>query len=625
MPLVDVQPAQFRCSYNGFTFDGASTETLSIESHPEYDEARRTIIWMRYTIRLRTTIFSAANTTTDLEMGVIRKQLQSPGGALVYEQRGFGGFSINAGRGAKDSSWGPRPQVLSWKPIGDANAAEVEWACEVCIPECDAAKFEDHAAAFNWKVTYERDPDGFTTRKVSGYVQIPQTRDAQGNRQFRHSADEYREKITPVTPFNFRPLAATFTLSMDKCRLDFQCADQEMGRDIPPPGIIRVDADMSSANDRDFAMLRFIYTISCTYTIAQGFPTDIAFAYFERLVALRKLAIKAAANAAATTDISIRQGEPRIYNQAKQAKFSLTFAVICKDARILTGGFFEPVPDSDYQLWAAKMKDVIFNPRGQAGLKFDPKEDIIVDLCQADIGGNRMGNDKLGKLKQNPAPRPAGGKIRDKNEPSFILWDQAFRFESESSPYVHKPLIEPPKTSSSPGLSSAGESVLRTPNLIGRTPGIFAAPGESSIDPSTASVCGERTAPTYYLIYTGRAIRAGKPISCPTVLGLGPLKVIPANRPGDGFTCHRVPGLLGTIYVAVWRLRFLVPAKVGTDGAADNPTFSSGVEKPEWHGRPGGGNVDALLNHWDFQMEQWAKEFNHDLKHGPASGGLRPF
>lgn len=578
---VNVLPAAYRVHYNGFDFDGNATETLSIDSDPIYDEAGRTIIWMRYLISLRTTI-SGGNGATDLQLDDIRQILQSPGGTFIYDDRGFGNFSVNSNGPARDVQWGPKPRMLSWKPLGDANAAEVNWRVEVCIPECDAAKFEDHAAAYNYRVTYERDADGFTTRKVNGYILIPQTRDQQGNRKFRHSADEYREKVGLKTPFNFRPLPATYSLSMDKCRLDFSTGDEEMGSDIPPPGVIRVEANMDAQNTRPGpAMIQFAINLTATYTLAKGVPQRLAYEYFKRFAFSRRAQAIKDANAQSCITQYWHPGEPRIYNKAKQASFAISFLLTRELGDLMIDGFYRPVPDSDWNKWAVPPEGILpnplFNPRGQAGLKFDPSDDVIIDLCQQDVKVRPPGRIKQVRDQRN-------GKIKAPlpDLPGWILWEQSIRFESEGEPYIHKPLDPQTNSLRTPGTPTSFESSLKTPNLIGKTPGLFAPPGSAKVDTTTGSVIGERAAPTYYLVYTGRAARAGQPIQCPTILGIGPLKVVPANRKGDGFVCVRVPGLSGNIHVATWRLRFLVPAKIGVDGAMPNPTFDESSGRSGW-------------------------------------------
>jgi hypothetical protein len=70
----------------------------------------------------------------------------------------------------------------------------------------------------------------------------------------------------------------TFSLSEDKCRLDFRFEDQEMGEDIPPPGVLRLDADMEAHNAEASAFQQMTYTLRATYEMAPGFPPQLAYA-----------------------------------------------------------------------------------------------------------------------------------------------------------------------------------------------------------------------------------------------------------------------------------------------------------------------------------------------------------
>lgn len=618
MPSVTVPFADYQVEYNGWVFPGESTYTKSINSKAHYDEAGRTIAWVEYEITICSTVVADPGRTTDDQIAEARRRLNSPAGQLRYEQRGIGPFSINVNGagGVRDVRWGPRPLALRLTPLGNANVFEIEWTVLVCIPECEAAKYEDHVAIWNWSIQFERDADGFTTRKLSGHVLIPQTRDAQQNRQFRHTADEYREKIAPRVPFGFRSANCVFKLNDAKDKLEYQFTDEEMGTEIPPPGVLRVAADMDMQNDGPGKFVRFIYTLNATYTLARGAPAEIARVHFGRMALRRREAAKKAAvkqGATGALDLYWRVGEPTMYQRAKQARFSLVFALTRDQPMALQAdGFWTPVPDSNWQLWAASLNGSIFKMDGkdaradvgsQAGLHpLSASSDIIVDLCQADVPeAGRMRSERKagpGAVLQN-----ARGEDRPTSDTGgWLAWDQAFHFECNGATYIHKSL----SNAMTNRLRSGGGGVLRTPAMIPSSGGrMFSAPNDGSVSTEAAAVVGHRTAPTWYVVFYGRAARVGAPIQCPVIQSVGSVPVVPANRPGDGFRSSRVPGL-NVVHLATWRLRFLVPTRIGTSGNAPNPTFPGGTELVEW--RPNGDDLPNVgpspdFGQWGFELE----------------------
>lgn len=643
MPKVTVPAANYVVQYNGFVFDGATTETVGITSQAHYDEAGRTIAYLEYTIHIRTIIYSTGAGVNTTQMNNIRRMLQSPGGQFLYVDRGFGQFRINSFLGRqRDVKWGPKPQVLSWKPWGDANAAEVEWQVMVCIPECDAAKFENHAMEYNFAITYERDADGFTTRKISGYLTIPQTRFGQGNRRFRRSADDYRETITPRVPVGFRPLAATFKLSYDKCRLDFEFADEEMGNEIPPPGVIRVKGEMTAQNTKPLDLQNFTYTLSATYDMARGFNPDIAKLHFINMMNDRRKVATDAANAERQADalgIDLERfevnenligkalithwkvGEPVIFGKFKQCNFVCQWVNLFKLPQLMTAAFWRPVPhvgggvdtEANWNRWAAPIgvinpgKDrMAFGPRGQAGLKFDPTDDLIIDLCQDDPKPQNI-------LRKGP-PRAVNPALKNKGKEKlpmprvveqWILYEQAFFWQRIDMPILHKPIVPPPR-----GGTSALIRVPTNENIDSLFPPPTPVPGASASDFFGWNVVRPRTQPTWYLWHTGRAMRLGAAIPPPTAVKIGILPLVPANTADCGFKCMVLPGNLGqNIHVATWKFRYTFATSVPPSPGAPNPTFD---EKDK---------LDKLLRDADIQMREQQREWNARFPNGPSGMG----
>jgi hypothetical protein len=538
MPLVTVPAAQFQCIYNGYQFPGETTETVGISSEAVYDKAERTIIYVRYLIRLRWVVIAAAGGTTDAQMDVIRRRLNSPGGAFTYFLRGFGDFRINVpGQRKRDSRWGPKPRHFEYEPWGDANVAQLTWEVEVCIPECDAARFEDAVMEFNWRVEFLIDADGFTTRKIGGHLRIPQTRDAQGNRRFRHSADEYREKIYPQVPEGFRPLPKTFALSEDKCTLKFSFADEQMGQAIPPPGCIRAEGSMTAQNASQANFVSNVFTLNASYELAPGVAAAVAKGHFHNMAngrrkVIQKIVAKEKGKVGPVIPWGWKAAEPKIWGKLKVCSFSVTFFAAFNIAELMqTQGLFEPVPDSNWQKWKASLGDLLFNTRGNAGFKFNPKDDLIIDLCASEPethilkGVRGQGTSRL----RTPALINADSSLRT----GWVVFEQNFQLMPEDSTFVHKPY-------------------------------------------GGSNIVGTRANPTYYVVHTGRAIRFGYPIAPPAIDRIGSFYLVRANREGDGFNQAIRQGQEETMYAAVWQNRYLVANETGINGPVVNPMLDEG-------------------------------------------------
>src|SRR5437763_1404356 len=120
------------CTYWGVRFNVYRSR---ISGKPEYDRAKRTVKWVTYTLMLEGVLVvpemvTHPDGTTDITAGTdgtmenMRIRLQTPGGALTFEDKGFGslcvntltssGVSIHAGKAMWDAAWGPFPVLLDW-------------------------------------------------------------------------------------------------------------------------------------------------------------------------------------------------------------------------------------------------------------------------------------------------------------------------------------------------------------------------------------------------------------------------------------------------------------------------------------------------------------------------------
>jgi hypothetical protein len=298
------------CEYNGFRFDPAATETLAVSCRPIPDEAKRTIKYVEVNLTLRTEIYisefdfdenNVALPSTDLDMDDAIRRLSSQGGSLNYQGKGFGSLNINTSgndgniknTGQWDVAWGPTPLSVDCKPIADNCAWELTWSVRVCIPECDLAQYQNTIMSFNYDVDYSTDYGGYTTRTIRGFIEIPLTRQSQGNRQITTTADDYRQQIICQVPSGFRDAGGgSYTLSSDRRRLDFQFVHSQLPGIVPPKGVVKCSMAMRTQNFAQMNFFRWLFTVEATYEMAAGQFQKAAAVHFRRVIADRVIRIQ---------------------------------------------------------------------------------------------------------------------------------------------------------------------------------------------------------------------------------------------------------------------------------------------------------------------------------------------
>lgn len=569
-------PAIGTVSYNGVTF-GTRTKSV-IEGKPVYDSAGRTVICVVYTLNIKTTIFAAdASTggTVETAFADIRRKLQTPGGELHYEGKGFGGLTINvpAGGSARDVMWGPKPQILKWDSTGGAQAVELTWVCEVAIPECVQATYQFAPMEFCFTIAWDIDKSRYTRRNYSGHIVIPQTRGGVAVRSLSDQADAYRERIVIPLPQNFRRVEH-YELDESKCRLNFSIEDEEMVANVPPPGIIDCQAE-HVIQSAEMGGLRWSATLSAWYEVAPDQPKSIAGDAFFNLLQDRVNSMKSYAqwpgttsqNAAIYTSYTFR--EPEIYGR-RCAAFSVTYAFTTKlDTIIAASGLWRQPPGSNWNQWQAALAS---GPRGNAGLAFATNQDFIVDLCinqpNLMVAGGRVpstftGFPRLPLHSDYPGP-----------DVSWFDYLCKIRIESQDENCEMKTL---PVSSMSTTCFFNGDPIP-APNPLPGLPGgggVFTSvSGPGTTTPNQTNANQTRANQSLWAILSGTALRAGYPITPPALTSINGVPCIPDNREDfEYFESNLVANWGGVpIVEAGWQLRYRLPTfPVGPIGVPESP------------------------------------------------------
>ena len=556
-------------SYNGFTFN--ETTESQVEGRPVYDAAERTVVYVVYTFTIKATITTGPSTyDTGPTLEDIRRRLTTPGAQLTYSGKGFGGLSINVST-VKDVVWGPKPRLLRWKSVGSSAACEIEWACEVAIPECTAARYQFALMEVNFRLQFAIDQSGYTRRVYSGHLRIPQTRAAASARNLSDSADAYREQIVPALAPGFRRLSQDFTLDESKCRLDFSIIDEEMPPTVPPPGVVQVEANHEIQNQHN-SFHQWVGTLSASYELARDVPRRQALDFFSALLRERVLQRAGAANV--VIPVAFRMSEPEIYGR-QGASFSFSYLLTTTLANIVgASGLWTPVGTSNYSLWRTSLANRALHPRGNAQLRFQPSEDVIVDLCAGNVvtlstGGLQPTLRTLGPLPLSfPKPTPAQ---------SFLHYELRTVLEPEDQVVLHTALPQQQVT-----LKTGSQLTATLSTDLSQSSGTSSGAARLQADTDSYEVSYTSTGPdeivqlckqpTLALTLEGKALRACFLIQPPTLTTVGGLPVTPANREGNGFRSWIIGNLGVPVVAAEWSLRYLLPGvPAGGIGVAPNP------------------------------------------------------
>lgn len=592
-------PAVGVLSYNGVVF-GPYTETVSSSCTPVPDSSGRTIAYNRYVMSFKTVVYtipSASQTnqySADKIVTAMRKALTKNGGPFICTGRGIGDFAINVGN-VRDVKNGPMPKVLSFQPaVGQQNASIINWQIEFCIPECDTAKYKFGPLELNYTVSTQIDKGGYTTRTLSGKFVIPQNRVAVGVRFSQDCADDYREELVPPLVQGFRRSYGPWTLSEDRATLTFSVIDEEMGKNILPPGC--VDARLSTTiQSPPYGVGKFMMTVSGQYEVPKNGSVTSAIAAFQKEVKFYKdnitsrmtqeLGGKGKPAIAFLTNYSFT--EPNYYGK-REVQMTVTMAFVSSIDQILKTGIWEVQqnPGEEWRKWATSMKGSALNIRGNARLVFDVGEDRITDLCDtspelitvrelvSDRDEFRRLDDEMRSIFKKPK--------KDESWYDYRNWLSTERDDGYSPtrtlsqvPLTAKTDFDAPwdilkgfKDVPTPGVDGQNDSngggvgnnllanIAPQLNLAKRQGGQLdnkTKDGETTVE--------RRVRPQVYIIMEGYAMRLGYPIPEPTLESVNGVDVIPANRINgpEFFKCvpiFRTPINDQMLYKATWRRRF---------------------------------------------------------------------
>lgn len=596
------------CTYNGTAFNTLYKSRIS--SRPVLDEARRTVIYVEHTLDVEGYIIAQP---TDPSMTAIRKSLMAVGGALTYKNKGFGDLVVNGTSPVRDACWGPIPELLDFVPLGgDCNAARVHWRCVTRIPECDFARYRFALLAYNYEQDWAIDGDGYTTIRMTGYLEIPMTRLGVNVRTIPDTADRYREAIRPEVPLGYQRTTQEFKLSKDKRRLDFSFVDTEIPRPLPD-GCTKIEASHTVETSLHGEGLKvWTITLEATITLAAGLPKSLALAAFLLILASRVRGPYLAGIAAQRRLTLIPQSmrfQDDVFGRTSRFYIKMRNVNALTVQQILTqSGMWQPIEGTGFQRWRSSLQNTAFNVRGAAGAFASNFDDAIIDLCLGvprlpgsaalrtwpgnndDRGqGNRVisrpvsghaGNLINVRFPSNPGGRDDGfGFINTiieglSPERSFIRYEPRLRLHETDKLIEHKPL--PRQPAPDPDAGAGGDFDTSDASSTAQATGQPGSQSGYELYPTPKYQQG--AAPTRRVIFSGLAERIGWRVPPPELRELDGVKLREVSRDIEEPTTGsigdiRIFGLVWTIVYALEGplpngLPFLGNPVLGVDGGS---------------------------------------------------------
>lgn len=525
--------------YNNYTFDGSAEVTCRVDFIK--DEAARTIIYQQTTIFVR--FFVNGGSGCDDELKSIRALLGTAGQPLTFVGWGFGNdLLVNqpGGGGLRDVKWGPMPSELEANPVGSDKTWECRWSVVVCVPVCTslAAHVSTGVMAMNFGVTFGIDKQGMTTRTISGYMEIAQTRitggaavAALGN--VPDTVDAYRHLVQPpAIPGYTRE--TSWSIDYSKSRVDFTITDTQIPSRNPwPAGVTNITGDHRSSYRRGKRQtLRRFHSIDVDIELAPGVSTLLAYRIFDQIVTSRMAAARREAKYLMLDSLDEKE---ELFGYGMS--FSIGYRATLDLPKLFTIINYPALStNADWPRWLASLTHVYDN-RGISGLRLIPGNDAIVDLCV--VAPPLLVN---AGLKAPPSQPGSAGFFQFKNQqppPQHSYLDYRVQLRSDSqNPTTRQPIVQQPQ-------QQQGAT-----NPYGTGGANVGSPSQ------TDDVIQQGGASRHSVSLVGYAMRAGYEIMRPSLVSVGSQS---PTEVAAQFMCESLGNRFGIpIFAAAWKIDYLL-------------------------------------------------------------------
>lgn len=583
-------PARGTVEYNGYPFN--ATAQTRVTAVPIKDRAGRTVTHVEYTLRVTWFLYNLESGLSCADqLTLARQKLEVARKRLRYLGNGFGDLDVNGADPKKiDLKWGPTPSEVSYRVVGHGQVWECSWSCVFNISECSTLSLNALSIlGFGYGLNWTFDEQGLCTRTYSGYLQIPGYANAAGT---WNNADDLRELIQVPIPPGFRRTGRDFKLSEDRSTLEFTITDVEIPAESIPLGCVEADGshDISNMNPRDLA--NWQGRIAASYTVSPDRPREVAWDAFWALAVDR---------INQTIDANKRRGKPGnqplltsfrasegLYGNNRRMTFELTYMFTADLRNVFAdAGLWRPVPNTENTLWATSVGNIVGN-RGLSNLRFNPAEDVIINLCETNIprmpGGIGSGSAMRGERDVEPPRLKAEG---------YLSFQNSVEFETEHG-YIWNRLLT--ESDARHSLTTRAERDTNPTQVTGGGTGAGGDFGTSNNPPPGASGTGipyvpplptsqstqsaqARGTPLRQAKMRGYAVRAGRPAPPPQMQQVGRSPAVPYGE--DHFKQRCLGSVMGVpIFVSEWIQSYAVPEVPGAISTDAIPLYGPEGQAP---------------------------------------------
>jgi hypothetical protein len=376
-----------------------------VSATPLPDRASRTTKAVKYVITVDDMV-TAEDVSLDItvEMSHARKILSTRCGHLVYTGRGFGVLDLdeldindpNDPQGIRDvgghPGYGPVPEIIEFYPMGgmNAQAAKISWRVTTIIPECTGAKYQNKPMDFSYEVDFHIDENGYTTRTISGQLEIPATRLGKA-RVPSDVADTYWFMVWDAIPMlpGFRR-SHSRKLSLDKRTLSFTITDKELTPTAFQEGMDDWDGEHEIGSQfMQSGFKTWQNRLSANFRVQRDRTKKDAWDRFKLLLSTRLPKPGRDKNGRRRLNYVPMATTIRNRLNSQEISFSHSWAMQSSiDSFVFQGNQFVPIPAADWEAWRKSASGEggngvggAANMRGYAKLVYKPEWDAIIDLC----------------------------------------------------------------------------------------------------------------------------------------------------------------------------------------------------------------------------------------------------
>lgn len=435
--------------YAGLRFGPFRSVTSQVS--PVYDETGRVVTDSEISITVHAVITGANAGDTEVAMTSAIQRLGESGGRLLVS--GIGMLTPIDSMLVPDTNFGPKPNLISLRPLGAELAWEVVWSVVYRRPPLLLGGKVYPTGAIhsaNWDIEFSANDQGLVTRSVSGFVQLfvkaaGAGGDANGNAANVGVATVDVGKTDnvflgairiPKPPF-MRRVSAKRHITAAKNRVDFSVVDEEFADGPFPDGMTDAEAEMTIENNPP-GFVNWSASLTASFTVAPGLPKSLAaqrwFILLFDAAAKARAAVKDAKGVVIPERFRITV--PKI---GRTCRFGATWRMVaCLHDILLKTGLWEPIPGTSYASWNKSMDDIgVGSFGGISNLQAYGSETLVSlgsETKTIDVGWKGQHPDRVNNYSQQLlCPEVTA-------ETSYLSWENSIRGAQEANAIIHRPM-----------------------------------------------------------------------------------------------------------------------------------------------------------------------------------------